>query len=261
LSDFPWEIALAVLALVVPILAFLWEFVLVGRKRLGYRVQVDTTARQEIAAENAGALQRMENETGKALADPSFVLLRIENTGTTNIDEKDYAVLDDVRAGIRISFPERRVAGMVVTELSDDFLDQNFGDGSGLGVNNDFVDSSGRRVGIIELPRVPLNKGQHYKVLAVLERAGRSAKFPDPKVSAGIKGGVRNGAIRKTESRTGIPRWMTILVYLLVSIVLAEPFVIGVATSDPPPLDCSTGTLTITGSTAFKPVVEEATAA
>ncbi|MFD4190581.1 hypothetical protein [Amycolatopsis thermoflava] len=61
MSNFPWEIVLAVLALVVPVFAFLWEFVFVGRKRLGYRVQVDTTARQEVAAENAGALQRLDD--------------------------------------------------------------------------------------------------------------------------------------------------------------------------------------------------------
>ncbi len=258
LSNFPWEIVLAVLALVVPVFAFLWEFVFVGRKRLGYRVQVDTTARQEVAAENAGALQRLDDKDGKALTDPSFVLVRIENTGTTNIDSQDYAVLGNVQAGVKINFPDRRVAGMVVTELSDDFLRENFGENSGLGVDN-IVDSDGRNVGVIQLPKVPLNQGQHYKVLAVLDRAGpKVKKCPDPEVIAGIKGGVRNGAIRETKSRTGIPRWLTVLVYLLVSVALAEPFVIGLATQDPPPLDCASGSLTVTGSTAFAPVVREA---
>ncbi len=261
LSNFPWEIVLAVLALVVPVFAFLWEFVFVGRKRLGYRVQVDTTARQEVAAENAGALQRLDDKDGKALTDPSFVLVRIENTGTTNIDSHDYAVLGNVQAGVKINFPDRRVAGMVVTELSDEFLRENFGENSGLGVDN-IVDGDGRHVGVIQLPKVPLNQGQHYKVLAVLDRAGpKVKKCPDPEVIAGIKGGVRNGAIRETKSRTGIPRWLTVLVYLLVSIALAEPFVIRLATADPPPLDCARGTLTITGSTAFAPVVQEAAAA
>ncbi|MGH3685058.1 MAG: hypothetical protein ACRDRU_07640 [Pseudonocardiaceae bacterium] len=42
-----------------------------------------------------------------------------------------YAVLGDDKAGIRVSFPGRKVAGMVVTELSDDFLSPSFGDDSG----------------------------------------------------------------------------------------------------------------------------------
>ncbi|WP_158884776.1 substrate-binding domain-containing protein [Amycolatopsis anabasis] len=259
MSNFPWELFLAVFAVVVPIFAFLWEFVFVGRKRLGYRVQMDTTARQEATSENAGAWRRLERESGAPLVDPSFVLLRIENTGTTNIDTNDYAVLDDIKVGVKINFPGRRVAGMVVTELSDEFLRDNFGPKSGLGVRN--VENSGRTVGVIELPRTPLNRGQHYKVLTVLERAGDGQKkFDEPEVVAGIKGGVRTGRIRETKSRTGVPRWLIVLVYLLVSVGLAEPFVIDLATGPPAPLDCATGKLTVTGSTAFEPVLREATA-
>jgi ABC-type phosphate transport system substrate-binding protein len=261
-SNFPWDVVLAVIAVVVPIFAFLWEFVFVGRKRLGYRVQMDTTARQDGTAENAGAWRRLERETGAPLVDPSFVLLRIENTGTTNIDTHDYAVLDDIKVGIKINFPGRRVAGMVVTELSDEFLRDNFGSKSGLGVRN--REQPGQTVGIIELPRAPMNRGQHYKVLAVLERAGTGQghrKFADPEVVAGIKGGIRTGGIRETKSRTGIPRWITVLIYLLVSAVLVEPFVIGLLAGKPAPLDCAGGTLVVTGSTAFAPVLQEATGA
>jgi hypothetical protein len=35
LSNFPWAVLLAVIAVVVPIFAFLWESAFVGRKRLG----------------------------------------------------------------------------------------------------------------------------------------------------------------------------------------------------------------------------------
>ncbi|MGH3779647.1 MAG: substrate-binding domain-containing protein [Pseudonocardiaceae bacterium] len=229
-----------------------------GRKQLGYRVQMDTTARQEANFKNAGPWLKLELENGTPLLDPSFVLLRIENTGTTNIDTHDYAVLDDIKVGIKINFPGRRVAGMVVTELSDEFLRDNFGPGSGLGKQT--VERSGRTVGVIDLPRAPLNHGQHYKVLTILERACESQKkFEDPEVVAGIKGGVRTGKIRETKSSTGIPRWVTVLIYLLVSIGLAEPFVINLVTGKPAPLDCATGNLIITGSTAFEPVLRDAT--
>ncbi|MGH3752573.1 MAG: substrate-binding domain-containing protein [Pseudonocardiaceae bacterium] len=258
MSNFPWEYILAIIAVVVPVVAFLWEFFFVGRKQLGYRVQMDTTARHEATSENAGAWRRLEWENGTPLVDPSFVLLRIENTGTTNIDTHDYAVLDDIKAGIKINFSGRRVAGMVVTELSDESLRDNFGPESGLGMRN--VESSGRTVGVVELPRAPLNRGQHYKVLTVLERACEGQqKFAEPEVVAGIKGGVRTGEIRETKGHTGIPRWVTVLICLLVSIGLAEPFFIDLVADKPAPLDCATGKLAVTGSTAFEPAVREAT--
>jgi hypothetical protein len=43
-TEFWWSVALATLGVVVPGIAALYEFVLKGRKRLGYRVQMDTTA-------------------------------------------------------------------------------------------------------------------------------------------------------------------------------------------------------------------------
>ncbi|MCZ0999228.1 hypothetical protein O1M63_15840 [Streptomyces mirabilis] len=76
-----WQLAFAVLGLALPGIAALWEFVLVGRKRLGYRVQMDTTARDERTLPYAGVLQRMQRTNGGPLRDPSFVLLRIENSG------------------------------------------------------------------------------------------------------------------------------------------------------------------------------------
>lgn len=259
--NFHWEAVLAVIGVAVPSFAFLWEFFFIGRKQLGYRVQMDTTARQEATAEDAGAWWRRED--GAPLVDPSFVLLRIENTGRANIDTRDYAVPDHSKVGLKVEFPGRRVAGMVVTDLSEKFLRDNFGPESGLSKTN--VENAGRTVGVIELPRAPLNRGQHYKVLAVLERAVVGQKFESAEVVGGIKGGVRTGAIRETKIRetkghTGLPRWVTMLIYLLVSIGLAEPLVIGLVTGKPAPLDCATGTLTVTGSTAFEPVLRETTA-
>jgi hypothetical protein len=50
---------------------------------------------------------------------------------------------------------------------------------------------------VIELPKVPLNRSGHYKVLAALERAddhtGKPGVFEDPVVDGGIKGGVGGG--------------------------------------------------------------------
>ncbi|MFI5611843.1 substrate-binding domain-containing protein [Amycolatopsis sp. NPDC051903] len=260
MSDFPWQSVLAVVGLLVPIFAFLWEFVLVGRKRLGYRVQMDTTARLEATSQHAGTWRQLEKESGKPLVEPSFVLLRIENTGTTNIDHDDYVANKKHDAGVTIRFHGRRVAGMVVTDLSDQFLRDNFSDGSGLGYEN--KTEPGGAVGTIKLPRTQLNREQHFKVLVVLERAGgdEGTKFREPEVVAGIKGVVGRGGISETKSRTGIPRWLTVLIYALVAVCLAEPFVYSLVLPKPVPLDCASGTVRITGSTAFTPVLAEATA-
>ena len=228
----------------------LYEFVLKGRKSLGYRVQMDTTATDVVPSQFAGALQQLQ-ENGVPLRDPTLALLRIENNGATDIDTRDYAVLDDDLIGIRVSFPGRRVAGVVVTELSADFLRSSFAPGSGLGV----------RDGVIELPKVPLNRAAHYKVLAALERApgetGKPGQFADPEVVGGIKGGLGGGRIQETSSRTG-RSWRGIgLVGFLVVVVLAQ-LAVTLWNNDSAPLDCARGRLAVTGSTAFEPVAREA---
>jgi hypothetical protein len=50
--------------------------------------------------------------------------------------------------GIRVRFPGRTVAGVVVTELSDEYLREFFGPDSGLAVKE----------GTIELPRAVMNR-------------------------------------------------------------------------------------------------------
>lgn|GEM_PF-3807958 len=252
MDNIPWEITVAVLGVVVPVIAAMYEFLIIGRKRLGYRVQMDTTATDAVHSQYAGVLQQLQQQDGTPLADPSFVLLRIENNGATHVDTHDYAVLDDDKVGIRVRFPGRRVAGMVVTELSDSFLRHSFGEDSGLSVRN----------GIIELPKVPLNRSAHYKVLAALERAPGSDRgreeFEDPEIVGGIKGGVGNGGIQETTSHTGTPRQAIALVCFLVLVIIAQ-LTLSLSNRDSvAPLDCATGKVTLTGSTAFEPVLREA---
>ena len=147
--------ALATLGVVVPGIAAFYEFVVKGRKRLGYRVQMDTTATNVVETDDPGVFDQLR----EPLVDPTLVLLRIENNGQTHIDEDDYAVLHDKKAGVTVTFPDRKVVGMVVTELSDDGMRSSFEDGAGLAIK-------GNR---ILLPKVPMNRGAHYKVLAALD--------------------------------------------------------------------------------------------
>ncbi|WP_328871115.1 substrate-binding domain-containing protein [Streptomyces sp. NBC_00287] len=250
MNDFPWELATAVLGLAIPVGAALWEFVFVGRKRLGYRVQMDTTARDtaRLPDDIVGVLGRMERH-GTPLRDPSVVLLRIENIGWTPIVPSDYVSPNSV--GIQVAFPGREVVGMVVTEFEPEELHTFFEPpGDGL----DTVDG-------IKLPKVTLNRGAHYKVLTVLQReAGYTeAAFPDPQVVAGVVGGVGQGSIKQTKYYQFASRPVQVLLVALVLVTLAQSlFTFTRDEAEAAPLDCAEGTLTLSGSTAFAPVLKEA---
>ncbi|GAB2918182.1 substrate-binding domain-containing protein [Streptomyces mayteni] len=248
----------AVLGIVVPVGAALYEFVLFGRKRLGYRVQMDTPVTDELHSELAGPLQQLKIDD-RDLDQPSVVLMRIENAGSAAIQSGDYASLPDDPIGLRVTFPERRVCGVGVTEFhdEDDHLRHCFGPDSGLGIGD----------GVINLPKAPLNRGDHYKVLVVLERAPDAPQRdepPAPRVEGGIIGGVRRrddeGHVQQTESNTtGLSRRWTIALFVFVFLVSVSQ--LGLALSEDetaPPLDCASGELTLVGSTAFEPVLTEA---
>lgn len=241
--------ALATLGVVVPLGAAFYEFVFKGRKRLGYRVQMDTTATNVVETEYDGPFGQLRVDEHR-LEDPTIVLLRIENNGASNIDESDYSAPQRDDAGITVTFVDRKVVGAVVTELSDDTMRSSFKNGGGFAV----------RGHVIELPKVPMNRRDHYKVLAALERddGGRGSRgYPPPKVDCTIKGGVGGGRIQETKSRTGTPKRAMVMIGFLAAIAVAQLFIF--ATSDNRrPLDCAGGHLTVHGSTAFQPIVREA---
>ncbi|QKW08389.1 substrate-binding domain-containing protein [Streptomyces sp. NA04227] len=274
--DFSWQSVIAVLGLVVPLGAAVWEFVLVGRKRLGYRVQMDTAVRDQdtVNLPHTAVLRRMQ-QNGRALKDPSFVLLRIENSGWTDIEPSHYATSDIDTIGIRVLFPGRRVIAMAVTEPSHAFLLNSFESRESFSITP-AEDRSGEQPGdgsgelcVINLPRVPLNRRTHYKVLALLERDDTSTPsdfrpsqerlFPEPEVRAGVRGGIRGGAIRETKSHTLASKPVMALLLVLVMLVGVQSFDTIFREEDhAAPLDCASGTLHLSGSTAFEPVVREA---
>ncbi|MDA3644927.1 substrate-binding domain-containing protein [Saccharopolyspora indica] len=268
-----WNLVLAALGVLVPIFLGLYEFAIAGRKRLGYRIQMDTIGGSgaSLSSPDAGALERLvHGENAEPLKAPSFMLLRVENYGTTNITPEDYAVPNNDPVGIRVKFPGRRVAGMVITELSDEGLAPNFTRENGLRVVDD----------VIELPRVSLNPYQHYKVLAVLDRLPETLNSPElikePEVIGGIKGGVARrlfhngllgrkaknvgtfGIIKETRSERLSTRLVVVLSTFLVSIILVQ-YVVSQYRSTAP-LDCATGHLEVVGSTAFAPALADAEA-
>ncbi|CAM4023111.1 substrate-binding domain-containing protein [Nocardia ninae] len=252
LGEFPVEIVLAVIGIAVPIGAFLYEFVLVGRKRLGYRVQMDTPVTGEVASVFPGVLPQLRPSLDGAspdLKDLSVVLVRIENSGATDIDTHDYKAPDPARIGLHLRFPQRLVIGMAVTELSDPGLADNLDRDSGIAVREDMAG----HIGVIDLPKVPLDRGEHYKILAILQRSEGTGEYPVPVLTGGIKG----GRIQETRSRTGIPRMMLGLTIFLVLVIIVQ-LIVNALEPTPTPLECAEGKLTVVGSSAFAPVVRAA---
>ncbi|WP_245678171.1 substrate-binding domain-containing protein [Nocardia acidivorans] len=247
---------LTLIGIVVPVAAFVWEFVLVGRKRLGYRVQMDTPVTGEIESVFPGVLPQLRPDgTGNPpeLKDLSVVLVRIENNGATDIDDGDYAVPESNPIGVHIQFPNRRVIGMAVTELSDDTLGDCLRPGTGIGARED----AAQRMGIIDLPKVPMNRRDHYKILAILQRSAGAGEYPAPTVRAKIKG----GSVAETRSNSGRSPRLLALIGFLVAVVTIQYFV-GLRPQDSPVnAQCTSGKLTLVGSTAFEPVLRDAAAA
>ncbi|MEU8900855.1 substrate-binding domain-containing protein [Nocardia sp. NPDC048505] len=249
MGDFPLDTVLALVGIAVPVGAFLWEFVVVGRRRLGYRVQMDTPVTGEIASAFPGVLEQLRPSRAE-LRDLSVVLVRIENSGATTVEPGDY-LLPSPRIGLHLRFPQRRVVGMAVTELSDPALADSLGSTSGLGVRED----TAGHIGVIDLPRVLLNRSDHYKILAILQRSEGNGEYSPPVLVGGIKG----GRVTETRSRTGASRMMLALTAFLVLVIVVQ-FAVAALEPAPAPADCAAGRLTLVGSSAFEPVIRQAAA-
>ena len=256
-------IVVGLIGVLVALAAFLREFVFVGRKRLGYRIQMDTPATGAIPVteaevlEHAGALRLLnqDNDEDRLIA-PSLVLLRIENAGTTTIEDSDYnSDGDDV--GVEVVFPGRRVRGMVVTELSDAGLGLPFKQEGAVELRNS---DEGGPVGVVELPKVTMNRGHYYKVLFALDRIpvkpGSTESGLVPFGEARVNANIKNGTLRQTVNRTR-PSRKTYALVAFLALVVAGQLAIS-AFDSTAPLDCAEGRLTVTGSTAFAPVLREA---
>ncbi|MGN9760824.1 substrate-binding domain-containing protein [Streptomyces sp. SD31] len=268
---------IAILSLGFPVVAFLWEFAIVGRKRLGYRVQMDTLAADAADKPYADVLGDMRHD-GHQLKDPSFVLLRIENAGSAKIVSEDYLADPADPYGIKVTFRNRRVAAVVLTDPSNnalrDFFFEEVTEGDNLRIvakpgfrrSNNVQD----RTGTIRLPKVTLPRGAEYKVLVVLERwpdDHSTDNFPDPVVQ-GTDGHdrwydplVRFFRLKATRTESHVfasrPAWWAIWI-LIAAVVVQASFTLFFRSDRRPPLDCVGGTLHLHGSTAFAPAVRAA---
>ncbi|MGW6728227.1 PstS family phosphate ABC transporter substrate-binding protein [Nocardia sp. NPDC055029] len=272
MGEFPIEIVLSVIGIVVALAAFLREYVLVGSRRLGYRVQMDTPVTGEIEfpapggptdPDVTGALRNLRTtvagNTEWELKNLSLVLVRIENSGSLRIDDGDYTMNmeGNDKVGLQVRFPGREVIGLAVTEING-VPHPNLGHNSGIawrkqGTATPAQDQPVTLVGIVDLPKVTLERGHHYKVLAVLNRPNDKAETPEPTVSGGIKG----GRVEPTKSNAR-PPWILMALSLFLLVLVVIQLVVAVVQPDPAPRDCAAGELTVVGSTAMAPMIRKA---
>ncbi|MFD8014722.1 PstS family phosphate ABC transporter substrate-binding protein [Streptomyces sp. NPDC058955] len=218
------------------------------RKRLGYRVQLNTPLHKEGDDQDGGVMTVRDGEVlGSAAAGATLVLLRIENDRDLDISIDDYAVAAADHA-LRITFgaPTVTVRGVVATVPP------------GWNAVRDDLDSApklGRDGNAVLVPRVALDTGQYFKLLVQL-----SGPVADRDIK--VHGTVAGGSIRRNRSTTpddqagrfstaarSVTVVLTACVVALAAIIVRE--------QTPPPIGCARGSLTVTGSTAFAPVVRE----
>ncbi|GEM32934.1 phosphate-binding protein [Nocardia neocaledoniensis NBRC 108232] len=268
MGGFPVEIVLSLLGLVVATATFLREFVFVGRKRLGYRVQMNTPASRVQLTDANGAAPVADPAAQAAVPaatpdpaapdaatptpDPvSVVLIRIENYGTAVIESGDYDVDDTPR----LLFSRHKIRALEVTER----ISRR---GESLAVLNDGLRELAPSVGAdntsrIVLPKERLERGEHYKLLVVLEGPAPDPLDANAKKVVDRAGSLKGGQFVVTTSRSRRePALLGLSVFL--ALVVMVQLLATVLRGDPPPRDCAAGSLTVVGSTAMAPMIRKA---
>ncbi|MFF6775440.1 substrate-binding domain-containing protein [Streptomyces sp. NPDC012637] len=200
------------------------------RKRVGYRVQLDTPVGDRVTRLFNGRTD---------MADATLVLLRIENDGGVSIGREDY---NQENHGLTVRFTRRKVEVAAASQAPFD--------------SDALVTTDSE----IKLPKVPLNPGDYFKVLVLL--TGGAAK-DGITVTGPIRDGGADGGVHVNHSATfddKPPRFSTAARRLTVALtvcVVALASIIVFRGDVPPPIGCARGTLTVTGSTAFEPVLSD----
>lgn len=216
------------------------------RKRIGYRVQMDTPIGSGVSPGRANVRLGLFSETAE-MSDATLALLRIENDGSQSIAQDDYTGRGEQLHGLTVEFTGRTVRGIAVTHSAGaDHLMEHFTPAAGM-----------RHSGsLIRLPRVPLNRNEHFKLLVLLTGAHVGSPI---KITGGIRDGMvaTNKAARPDEKPPLFGLAARLITVALTVCVVTLAAIILVRDDTPPPIECARGTLTVTGSTAFKPVLEE----
>ncbi|MGW0538475.1 substrate-binding domain-containing protein [Streptomyces sp. NPDC003032] len=234
----------AVLGLFATVGALWYERRVPRRKRIGYRVQMDTAIGDNVRTGGANARLGLFDETPE-MSDATLVLLRVENDGSQSVSDADYT--GRALHGLTAVFTGRTIRGLAVTAPTGaDHLMEHFTPGAGLRYEGS----------TLHIPRVPLNRGQHYKLLVLLTGGPVGGEVT-------MSGGIQAGEVQPNRSTTPddkpplFSRPAQLLTVLLTLSVITLASIIVLRDADPPPIECATGELTVLGSTAFAPVAKE----
>ncbi|MFD7647721.1 substrate-binding domain-containing protein, partial [Streptomyces albidoflavus] len=221
-----------------------YERMVPRRRRIGYRVQLDTAIGDDDGTGGGNTRLGLFDEAD-GMDEASVVLLRIENDGALSVSIGDYT--SGGLHGMTATFDGREVHGVAVT----------VGPGSGALMSH-FTPAHGLEYSgsSLRIPRVPLNKGEYFKLLVLLSGGTVGSKVT-------VSGGVQDGDVHPNESLTpdekppvfSRPARLTSMAFLVGIALLAGLIVTG--GERPAPMGCATGSLEVTGSTAFAPVAEE----
>ncbi|MBM9508900.1 substrate-binding domain-containing protein [Actinacidiphila acididurans] len=215
-----------------------------GGQRIGYRVQLDTL----VGGDNGGVEQQnvrlgLFQNISELPHDATVVLLRIENDGSVPVGESDYTSPNALTA----TFRDRLVRGIAVAQFSDEHLYDHF-------TAPGAVMEAGSHV---HLPRVPLSRGQYYKLFVLLSGGPAGADVR-------VTGGLRAGKVHKNKARTvdattpAISRTAYgIIGVFCVALAVLGALVVRLDTRQMHPMGCATGSLTVAGSTAFQPAAAD----
>jgi ABC-type phosphate transport system substrate-binding protein len=220
-------IVTALLALIPPTVAAVYQLRTRRGKSIGHRVQMDTAINQP------------------GITTPTLVLLRIENDGIDSIRLTDYTSLDH---GLQIAFTDRVVEDVTVIPgpESDHVLSHLYPPEGQVGMRH--------QGDTIILPGVPLNPDHHFKLLVWLSGGPVDSKIR-------VSGGIQDGRIAPTRSRTIDEKTPLFSRFALgTSALLAACLLVlsGIIVFwHPIPIGCAKGRLTVVGSTAFRPTVEK----
>ncbi|MFD9032511.1 substrate-binding domain-containing protein [Streptomyces sp. NPDC059567] len=244
-----WVTAENVIAVVTALLGVLvsagvvaYERFLQRGRRLGYRVQLNTPLRD--AGETAGDLTLWDGDIGDSNGS-TLVLLRIENDGLRDITHGDYTQGDDT-GGLKVTFGDRLVRAVVAT-IPRAFEPVKIDMAAGLGLR--------KHENSVLIPKVSLERKQYFKLLvllsgSVLEGAIRLNGFHE---TVEVH---HNKSMSVDDRRPTFSPAARNITLVLAACVLALATII-VRSDTPPPIGCARGTLRVTGSTAFAPVVRE----
>jgi phosphate transport system substrate-binding protein len=237
LGDVTLEAALTVAALVGTFALWSIDRFVFQRRKIAYRVQMDTPLHVTPATELVDIELRRQ---GRLVHDASLVLLRIDNVGGKDLEPRD------IHHPLTFSFPDRTILGVEITnpeppELKEMLLRELEPD--------EFIEHDR-----IELPKIALNRGNSFKLFILLTGTGTGVHH-----AGFLAGGGRGSGIRR-DNRVRGPLGRG-LIYGTISAVLVGVLVgvgiIGITGDPDAPSHCVAGRLEIVGSTAFEPAVKE----